>query len=83
MLTGGSSCDELIPNTELSRDSYLHESVHVWLKGILELAAQQTVLSTLKEEKSVFLKLVLRKENLLQIADHIIVTTNSSSKIRH
>jgi hypothetical protein len=83
VLTGGSSSDELIPNAELSRHGYLHESVHVWLKGILELTAQQTVLSTFKEEKCVFLKLVLNKENLSQIVDHIIATTDTSSKIRH
>jgi hypothetical protein len=82
ILTGGSSGDELIPNSELSRNSFLHESVHVWLTGILELASQQTLLSSLNEEKSVSLKLVLCADNLLQIVDHIITTTDTLSKIR-
>jgi hypothetical protein len=83
VLTGGSFGDELIPNSDLSRNSYLHESVQVWFKGMLELAAQQSLLSALTEEKSVSLKLVLKKENLLQITDHIISTTDASYKIRH
>jgi hypothetical protein len=80
ILTGGSSDDELIPNCELSRNSCLHESVSVWLKGILELAAQKLLLSELKEEKHTSLALDMTKEQIERINDHLIAITDSSSK---
>ena len=80
ILTGGSSGDELIPNSELSRNSCLHESVYVWLRGMLELAAQKLLLSELKEQKHVSLAFVVTKEQIEHIVDHLIGITDSSSK---
>jgi len=80
ILTGGSAGDELVPNTELSRSSFLHEAVNVWLKGMLEPAAQQTVLSTLKDERSASLTLELTKVQIAQIVDHIVTMTDASFK---
>lgn len=82
ILTGGSSGDELIPNSDISRNSYLHESVYVWLKGMLQLTAQQRVLSALKNEPSKCLTVELTKEQIVQIADHIVALTDSSTKMR-
>jgi hypothetical protein len=83
ILTGGSSADELVPNSELSRNSCLHESVHVWLNGILELAAQKQILSCLKEEKHISLALDVTRQQIEQISDHLIAITDSSSKKLH
>jgi hypothetical protein len=71
ILTGGSAGDELIPNTELSRNSCLHEAVNVWLTGMLESAAQQTALSTLRDERATSLTLELTKEQIAQIVDRV------------
>lgn len=80
ILTGGSSNDELIPNSDLSRESYLHSSVSVWLKGMFKCAAQQVLLTSLKDEPSVSLTMSLSKEHLVQLIDHIITITESLFK---
>jgi hypothetical protein len=80
ILTGGSSNDELIPNSDLSRESYLHSSVSVWLKGMFKCAAQQILLTSLKDEPSVSLTMILSKEHLAQLIDHIITITESLFK---
>jgi hypothetical protein len=80
VLTGGSSGDELIPNSELSRNSCLHESVFVWLKGILELTAQKNTLSKLNEEKHISLALQISEEQIEHMTDQLIAITDSSSK---
>jgi hypothetical protein len=83
ILTGGkgfwrSSSDELIPNSDLSRESYLHSSVSVWLKGMFKCAAQQILLTSLKDEPRVCLTMNLSKEHLAQLIDHIVTITESS-----